>query len=1102
MNNHKIKLSLFLVLLLLFYFSKCIAQNNNCNLKALITPQRDTIVVDSITTSFINISQGATSVKWLLDGIDYYFNGRIPDTLNVYLNNVGIRKIELVVTNGNCIDTARCFVVVTGKQHQKKAFSNLSFGIYDPDFRKQIHINNPYHITGSINKDFIISGSSQLYTVPNGGRLNSEIGFIADVTEDGCINWAKSLSDSYYSIIKFSKKTLDNDILSVCSGALPNNGATNYIIRTSSQGVKLWAKAYDQNFTMSVLQEDSFENIIVAGSFDDPNGLKTGFSISKLDKNGNKLWSKIFRNDLLYNSFPFTFPINILTIGNYYYVSGFTSKITSSGTYGFICKLNAIDGSMKWTKKYTDGSFGMQIRDMHFINNQILANVTSNDVKTAQSFFYIDTLGNVLKSFKINTGSLLLESPFSTNITTIPSGGFYLSFYGKELLNLQPGYQYHSITLKISPQNTINWQKQFGDYNRDYYLSSTINVSGGITTLAAGYNPLNTLLGSDNFVVTKIDSLGNTNDYCNFYQSSHTLQSTSISFTSQTWKTDSSFIASIIDVPYNWQDVSIFRRWLCPQSIDTCSLLGIDGPEEVCDLKKVYSYRIHKSPGCGFNVSGSSGITILSQTDSILKVSFNSPGIHKLKIALANSCALITDSLLITAAPKSYLLSLGRDTSICAGSTIILNAGNGFASYKWQDGSTSQFFKVKQPGIFFVTAIDSCNNIAIDSIMISPTLPTYLGILKNSKICLSDTVTFQIPSVYSNYSWTPSYNLINISTSIIKVFPTVATTYTVKAIDNRGCIVSDSAIVSILSSQSVFLGNDTVICKGDSLQLNAGSTSNNYVWSTGSTTPKITVSQAGNYSVVVTDTNSCKSKDTITVFIQPIPYLSLGNDTSICANKPLILTVPNNYTSFLWSNGSTNRKLTITNKGLYWLTINAYNCVASDTINIVSVNNFPSGFISTKILICPYDPFIIAAKGVFVKYLWNTGDVSPTITINRAGIYSLKVTDTNGCDNTEYSIVQEKACTKKIIFPNAFTPNNDGNNDVFKPFVSAPLSQYHLYIYNRYGQVLFESNDSKNGWNGNIMGIPQQTGVYVWKAIYAFYGEDQNQLSGNFTLIK
>jgi gliding motility-associated-like protein len=113
---------------------------------------------------------------------------------------------------------------------------------------------------------------------------------------------------------------------------------------------------------------------------------------------------------------------------------------------------------------------------------------------------------------------------------------------------------------------------------------------------------------------------------------------------------------------------------------------------------------------------------------------------------------------------------------------------------------------------------------------------------------------------------------------------------------------------------------------------------------------------------------------------------------------------------------------------------------------------------------------------------WSTGDTVGRITVNESGLYTVVVRDKH-CDyeHTDQSAVNFLGSGTPYFVPNAFTPNMDDTNDVFKPFVPfTDIDSYKIVIYNRWGEQVFSSEDPKQAWDGKRNGKPAEKGVYIW----------------------
>jgi gliding motility-associated-like protein len=139
---------------------------------------------------------------------------------------------------------------------------------------------------------------------------------------------------------------------------------------------------------------------------------------------------------------------------------------------------------------------------------------------------------------------------------------------------------------------------------------------------------------------------------------------------------------------------------------------------------------------------------------------------------------------------------------------------------------------------------------------------------------------------------------------------------------------------------------------------------------------------------------------------------------------------------------------------------------------------------------------------VYNSYLWNTTSSTSSITVTQPGIYWLQVTNNDHCTGRDSILVNPKDCMKGFYIPTAFTPNNDGNNDIFMPLLFGNVKQYRFTIYNRWGEKVFETRQPAKGWDGMTGGTKQDTHVFVWSCTYQFEGEEVKEEKGTVVLIR
>lgn len=259
---------------------------------------------------------------------------------------------------------------------------------------------------------------------------------------------------------------------------------------------------------------------------------------------------------------------------------------------------------------------------------------------------------------------------------------------------------------------------------------------------------------------------------------------------------------------------------------------------------------------------------------------------------------------------------------------------------------------------------------------------------------------------------------------------------------------------------------------------------------------------SGTYSDSMHTVFGCDSIVTINLTVNPKPMPELGEDRNLCQGQSLSIT-PGVFKSYLWQDGSTRSNFTINNKGTYWVKVtDGNNCSANDTLNLTDLVPSPSGFLNPSDSICSYEKLNIGTGQVYADYLWSTGSDQSHINIDNAGVYSLTVTDKNGCTATESITVFPKNCNQGVFVPNAFTPNSDGKNDVFRPLVFGNVKSYSFTVYNRFGQKIFETNKVSVGWDGTLNGIAQQADVFVWTCQYQLQGSAVASKKGTVVLIR
>ncbi|MBI5372627.1 MAG: gliding motility-associated C-terminal domain-containing protein [Sphingobacteriales bacterium] len=178
----------------------------------------------------------------------------------------------------------------------------------------------------------------------------------------------------------------------------------------------------------------------------------------------------------------------------------------------------------------------------------------------------------------------------------------------------------------------------------------------------------------------------------------------------------------------------------------------------------------------------------------------------------------------------------------------------------------------------------------------------------------------------------------------------------------------------------------------------------------------------------------------------------------------------------------------------------ASGCDSIRTLNLV-VNNKPAPNLGKDTALCRGESLILS-PGKFKAYNWSDGNHSGTITVSDTGSYWVEVFDDNNCSATDSLLVKHSGKCFLFAIPTAFTPNNDGLNDVFKPVINMPVIQYRFKVYNRWGQVVFHTNNPLKGWDGRLGGTEQDPDIFIYMISFSDHNSKEYFEKGTFVLLR
>ncbi len=469
---------------------------------------------------------------------------------------------------------------------------------------------------------------------------------------------------------------------------------------------------------------------------------------------------------------------------------------------------------------------------------------------------------------------------------------------------------------------------------------------------------------------------------------------------------------------------------------------------------------------------------------------FSAPQAYPVRLIVFSGANTDTTVKTISIVNK-IIYDLGPDTTLCEGDSILLSAPSiPGATYIWQDNSTNPTFLAKTEGTYKV-AVNGCE--IPDSVNVFFTKTPHLNLGPDLTMCSGQSIMLNATNQNATYQWNTGDTTANIS---------ITKSGQYKVVENiTGCgIYQDSINILFTGPQVPFhLANDTTLCEGETVTLdpvgaNPSWKSDNYLptgfrWNTGAATPAITVGNAGFYWVFVNINNTCEVTDTMQVNKAPLQKINLGNDTTLCRGNFVILSADyGSSVNYLWQDSSKQATYFVRAPGGYYVTAYIdispqHRCISSDTINVAYEDSLKVR-LGPDTTLCNGERIVLFPNGAGNNYKWQDSSNAPQYVATTTGIYS--VTAVNACGVATDSVsVNFENCNCDVFVPNSFTPNGDGVNDYFRPRYRCNIVNYQFRVYNRWGELLFSTNDPSKGWNGLYRGIGADMGGYVWYMRYA-----------------
>ena len=570
----------------------------------------------------------------------------------------------------------------------------------------------------------------------------------------------------------------------------------------------------------------------------------------------------------------------------------------------------------------------------------------------------------------------------------------------------------------------------------------------------------------------------------------------------------------------------------------------ISDPGGSCADTSTNVIKINSSPTAQFSISQSNcnktiGITNNSanatnnswnfgdgtQSNSLnpLNHLYSSSGTYTITL-IADTGGVCADTLRkVVTIPNPPTSNFSVVTATCSMNCTLVNSSIGATTYTWLfgDGNTSTLsnplHSYGSAGQYTISLIANssagCADTSKQIINLSTAPQAQFSITPN--YCTNSISVNNTSTNASNYVWNFGDGNQANTANATHTYSTFGTyNITLISSSNNGC--SDTLKKSVTMQNIKPISAFTVTangCVGNIPFTNNSINAQTYTWNFGdgslsSTqfTPTHNYTTAGTYTAqLVVFNQTCNKYDTSyqTINVSPTPIVHLGRDTSICSsgNVAFNLNAGNPGATYQWSNGLTSQIIPVSLPGTYWVKVTTGACFNEDTIHIYS----PYFTLGNDSTFCGKESIEITPRNLNFtpdNYLWSTGVNAPSITTTDEGMYWLQISE-GTCKVRDTINVIGGYESSLLWMPNTFTPNDDQLNEIFKP-LGTDITSFDMKIYNRWGEKIFETTDSNQGWNGMYKGQMAECATYVWLIHYSTSCSKNTIIkkSGQVTIIK
>ena len=277
-----------------------------------------------------------------------------------------------------------------------------------------------------------------------------------------------------------------------------------------------------------------------------------------------------------------------------------------------------------------------------------------------------------------------------------------------------------------------------------------------------------------------------------------------------------------------------------------------------------------------------------------------------------------------------------------------------------------------------------------------------------------------------------------------------------------------------------------------------------YLWSSGETTSQILASESGSY-VLLISSSACSQEVSFEVLIDFIAPVALDGPYTICEGDTLLLSINAPDADVLWSNGSTEPSAFFTSAGEVSVSVSNEACTRTANTTVVTGNAGAPLAVSGTQVLCEGDAFEIRLPAGWDQFIVNGDTLTDAAFTVSAGTYAIELINECAASQMEV-VVEEEDCECPVFVPNAFSPDNDNINEVFRPYFDCDR-EYRLCVFNRWGECIYDSSrEPLQHWNGSVRGgsYYAPADVYAWRL--ELFGDRERftsqRLQGSVVLIR